>query len=99
MNFFLSHSIIMIPREPVVCLHLPETNILFEKKWLITREKKEFPGLYIYVFIWNLVMLCARVGTEFPDMRQNERRVKFINVGYVVRTGGWLMGEPTPFMG
>ena len=34
----------MIPSEPVVCLHPPETKILYEKKWFIAREKKEFPG-------------------------------------------------------
>ena len=89
----------MIPREPVVCLHLPETNILFEKKWLITREKKEFPGLYIYVFIWNLVMVCVQVGTEFPDMRQNERRVKFVRVGDTGGKAGRLKGKLTPLAG
>ena len=33
---------------------------------------------------------------EFPDIRQNEKRVEFIRA---VRTSGWLKGEPTPFEG
>ena len=44
-------------------------------------------------------MVCAWVGTEFPGVRQNERRVKFISVEDAVRTGGWPVGEPTPFVG
>ena len=34
-----------------------------------------------------------QVGKEFPVMRQNERRIKFIRVGGAVRTVGWLKGE------
>ena len=30
----------------------------------------------------------AQVGKEFPDKRQNERRMKFIRVGDAVRTAG-----------
>ena len=40
-------------------------------------------------------MVCAWVGKEFPDMRQNEKEIKFIRVGDVVRTAGQLKGEPT----
>ena len=40
-------------------------------------------------------MVQAQVGKEFPDMRQNEREIKFIRVGDVVRTVGQLKGEPT----
>ena len=40
-------------------------------------------------------MVQARVGKEFPDMRQNEREIKFITVGDAVRTAGQLKGEPT----
>ena len=40
-------------------------------------------------------MVCAWVGKEFPDMRQNEREIKFIRVGETVRTAGQLKGEPT----
>ena len=39
-------------------------------------------------------MVQARVGKEFPNMRQNERRIKFIRVGDAVRTVGQLKGEP-----
>ena len=35
------------------------------------------------------------VGKEFPDMRQNEREIKFIRVGDAVRTASQLKGEPT----
>ena len=38
-------------------------------------------------------MVRAWVGKEFPDMRQNEREIKFIRVGDVVRTVGQLKGE------
>ena len=41
------------------------------------------------------VVLRARVGKEFPDMRQNKREIKFISVGDAVRTVGQLKGEPT----
>ena len=33
-------------------------------------------------------VVWVRVGKEFPDMRQNEREVKFIRVGDAVRTAG-----------
>ena len=32
------------------------------------------------------VMVPASVGKEFPDMRQDERKIKFIRVGDAVRT-------------
>ena len=38
-------------------------------------------------------MVQAGVGKEFPDMRQNEREIKFIRVGDAVRTAGQLKGE------
>ena len=41
------------------------------------------------------VVIRAWVGKEFPDMRQNEREIKFIRVGDAVRTAGQLRGEPT----
>ena len=40
-------------------------------------------------------MVQARVGKEFPDMSQNERKIKIIRVGDTVRTAGQLKGEPT----
>ena len=40
------------------------------------------------------VVVQAWVGKEFPDMRQNEREIKFIRVGDAVRTVGLLKGEP-----
>ena len=39
------------------------------------------------------VMVRAWAGKEFPDMRQNERELKFIRVGDAVRTVGQLKGE------
>ena len=44
-------------------------------------------------------MVCARVGKEFPDMRQNERRIKSIRVGDAIRIEGQLKGQPTAFVG
>ena len=38
-------------------------------------------------------MLLVWVGKEFPDMRQNEREIKFIRMGDTVRTAGQLKGE------
>ena len=43
----------------------------------------------------TIVVVRARVGKEFPGMRQNEREIKFIRVGDVVRTVGQLKGEST----
>ena len=40
-------------------------------------------------------MVQARVGKEFPNMRQNERKIKIIRVGDAVRTAGQLKGELT----
>ena len=40
-------------------------------------------------------MVWAQVGKEFPDMRHNERDIKFIRVGDAVRTAGQIKGEPT----
>ena len=40
-------------------------------------------------------MDCAWIGKEFPDMRQNERRIMFIREGDDVRTVEWLKGELT----
>ena len=47
--------------------------------------------------IWTTknVMVHAGVGKEFPDMRQNEKRIKSISVGDAVRTAGQLKGDPT----
>ena len=38
-------------------------------------------------------MVQARVGKEFPDTRQKERRIKFISVVDTIRTVGQLSGE------
>ena len=35
-----------------------------------------------------------RFAKEFPDMRQNEKRIKFTRMGDAVRTAGQLKGEP-----
>ena len=45
------------------------------------------------------VGVCVRIGKEFPDMRQNERRIKFIREGDTVRTVDWLKIELIPFVG
>ena len=46
-----------------------------------------------------IVMICVRVGKEFPDMRQKEGRIEFIRVRDAVRIAGLLKGESTPFSG
>ena len=45
--------------------------------------------------IFLSVMVCAWVGKEFPDVRQNEREIHFIRLGDAVITAGQLKGEPT----
>ena len=42
-------------------------------------------------------MVNAWAGKEFPDMRQNERRIRFIRLGDKIRTAGLLKGEPKGF--
>ena len=41
------------------------------------------------------IVVRARVGKEFSDMRQKEWRIQFIRVGDAVRTVGQIKGEPT----
>ena len=38
-------------------------------------------------------MVCVQFGREFPDMRQNEKRIKFLRTGDGVRKAGQLKGE------
>ena len=40
-------------------------------------------------------MVCAQVGKEFLDTKQNER-IELIRAGDTARTGGQLKAEPTP---
>ena len=40
-------------------------------------------------------MVWERVGKEFPDMRQNEKEIKFIRVRDAIRRAGQLKGEVT----
>ena len=47
---------------------------------------------YIHEVAKSRVVVRAWVGKEFPDMRQNERRIKFIRVGDAIRTAG--QGDP-----
>ena len=51
--------------------------------------------LGFFVVILETVMVCVQVGKEFPDMRQNEKEIKFIRVEDAVRTVGQLKGELT----
>ena len=37
----------------------------------------------------------VHIGKEFPDVRQNERKIKFITVEDAVRSAGQLTGELT----
>ena len=49
-------------------------------------------------FIDNVIVI-VQVGKEFPDMRQNERRIKSVRVGDAIRISGQLKGQPTAFVG
>ena len=40
-------------------------------------------------------MVQVQIGNEFPDMRRNERAIKFIRMGDTVRITGQLKGKPT----
>ena len=42
-------------------------------------------------------MIHVQVGKEFPDMRQNERRIEFTRMGDAVRTSGQITREPNVF--
>ena len=65
------------------------------------KEKQGGGGRDPKVPVWATknVVVWAWVGKEFPDMRQNERRIKFIGEGDAVRTARWLKAEPNPFIG
>ena len=71
--------------QPLACL----------QRVLMRKEKRP----QVQVRATKNVVVCVRVGKEFPDMRQNEQRIKFIRVGDTIRTAGWLKGEPNPFAG
>ena len=61
------------------------------------RKKRGGGGRGLKVPIWatKTVVVHVWVGKEFPDMRWNEREIKFIRVEDAVRTAGPLKGEPT----
>ena len=70
-----------------------QKNILF--LWKVNGK------LYIVVVlglcpVWATKNVVVRewIGKEFPNMRQNEREIKFIRVGDTVRTAGQLNREP-----
>ena len=42
-------------------------------------------------------MICAHVGKEFPNMRHNDRGIKFIRLEDAVRTGGLAQGRVEHF--
>ena len=44
-------------------------------------------------------MAHLQVGEEFPDMKQNKRKIKFIRVEDTVRTADWFKGELTSYVG
>ena len=61
-------------------------------------EWPQSQNTHLGVFVKIFVMVCMRVGKEFPGMRQNERRIEFIRVADAVRRVGWLKEEPAPFV-
>ena len=46
-----------------------------------------------------VVAVRTQIGKEFPDTRQNKRRIEFIRVGDDVTAMGQLKGELMFFMG
>ena len=50
-------------------------------------------------FIPSTVMVWAWIGKESPDMRQNERKIKFIRMGGTVRTACPFNRELSPNKG
>ena len=44
-------------------------------------------------------MTCAQIRKEFPNMRQNEKKIEFISAGDAIWTVVWLVGEQTPSRG
>ena len=62
---------------------------------------------YVYVYMLSSCYPCCisqvswslvQVGKEFPNVRQNKRRMEYIRVGDTVRTAGWLKIGWTPFI-
>ena len=62
---------------------------------LHSRSYLIFPVHHILIEI----VVYVRVGKEFPDTRQSERRMKLIRVGDAVRTLSWLKKDPNTFLG
>ena len=56
--------------------------------------------LILHILLSELtVVVHGRVGKEFLDRRQNERRIKFIRVGegrVTASTSGWLPDRESP---
>ena len=61
-------------------------------------EWPQSQNTHLGVFVKIFVMVCMRVGKEFPGMRQNERRIEFIRVADAVTRVGWLKEESAPFV-
>ena len=63
----------------------------------VRKEKRGGGGRDPKFPIWATknVMVWAQVRQEFPDVRQNEREIKFIRVGDTVRIAGQPKGELT----
>ena len=56
------------------------------KSSLLASESNFRPEIHPASFKRKSVMVHTCVGKEFPDMRQNERKIKFNRVGEAVRT-------------
>ena len=80
--------------ESVLCIRWP-------KSWSFNiSPSNEYSGLISFRIGWfdltvQGVVVQVQVGKEFPDVRQNEREIKFIRAGDAIRTVGQLKGEPT----
>ena len=70
-----------------ICPLKPDYKSLEEMLWWLmllkqTKKTSLFLGVSVKVSLEDIIIVVqAWVGKEFPDMRQNERRIKFIRVG------------------
>ena len=88
---FGTHQRVTLARVPLLLpQHLPvRRGSLWERRSKEVGKRPQAPVPAI-----KSVVVWVQVGKEFPDMRQNEREIKFIRVGDVIRTVGQLKGEP-----
>ena len=72
-----------------------ELNLgLLHCMWILYQLSCQGSLLHISTMFDHCVVVRAWVGKEFPDMRQDEKRIRFIRVQDAVRTVDQLKREP-----